>query len=596
MDDDICEFILGDCEFFPEGGLEGGRPRPVCFVVEEYYSGKVHRLWWDELQSLTSLPFDVGPRTAFVAYFASAEGGCLKALGLPLPINTIDLFAEIRCRTNGGPKSDRRSLREVMLDNNLPFMSEQHKNEMRQLILTGDMTNIEHNKQQILDYCEEDTNACRELLRRHLNHLDMPRALLRGRFMMAAAEVEMVSIPVDMVWWRRFLVARKPLLTKLIKEWDAPYQVYGEAQKWNHARFGALLKRLRIIDWVKTESGRYCLEKDYFKDQCRLYPALEGLRQLKKTIRLLQEPKLAIGPDGRNRTPVAGFGASSGRNAPKAAKFVPLQARCLRGMIRPTEGMALAYIDWEAQEIVIAAALSHDPNMMLAYQSVDPYLYFAKAVCLVPVNATKHSHGTMREVCKTLMLGINYGMSERGLARRLKGIPEIGKLAGSIPGADELMRLHKSFFSTYWNWSQRIIDRADLRGYIRTMFGWRLLISDKTTERTLMNFPMQANGGEMMRIACIALVEKGIRVCGILHDAFLIETPLAVIGAVTALAEGIMQEAGYQLLEMPVRTETKIIPYPQSYFWDVDRKGQGGDCRAARMWDDINRLMEEIDA
>jgi DNA polymerase I len=157
------------------------------------------------------------------------------------------------------------------------------------------------------------------------------------------------------------------------------------------------------------------------------------------------------------------------------------------------------------------------------------------------------------------------------------------------------MHMHKRFFKVYWEWSQRVVDRADLNGYIRTMFGWRLLVTDKTTERTLMNFPMQATGAEMMRIACIALVEKGIRVCGILHDAFLIEAPIAIIGAVTALAEGIMQEAGYQLLGTPVRTEAKVIPYPHSYFWDVDRKGSNADAQAARMWDDINRLMDETE-
>jgi DNA polymerase I len=591
----VREFLMADCEFFPEGGVEGGRPVPVCLVAEEYYSGKVYRLWHDELNSSMKLPFDIGPNTVLVAYFASAEGGCLKALGLPLPHNVLDLFTEFRCKNNGGSRSDVRSLREVMLDANLPFMSEQHKEDMRKLILTGDWTLIERKKSEIFDYCQEDMRALRELLRRRLKRLDMPRALLRGRYMMAASVVEHYGIPVDMVWWKRFLAVRKPLLSKLITEWDRPYQVYGKQQKWSYARFGALLRRLGITDWAKTESGRYFLEKDYFKDMCRIHPELEGLRQLKKTIRLLQEPKLAIGLDGRNRAPVAGFGATSGRNAPRAAKFLPLQARCLRGMIRPTEGMALGYVDWEAQEIAVAAALSRDPHLLQAYLSGDPYLYFAKAVGLVPADATKSTHGTIRDICKTLMLGINYGMSVIGLAKRLKGIPNIEKLGSAVPGPQELMRLHEHFFKVYWDWSRRIVEKADLRGFIQTMFGWRMQVTDKTTERTLMNFPMQATGAEMMRIACIALVEKGIRVCGILHDAFLIEAPTAVIGAVTALAEGIMQYAGYRLLDIAVRTEAKIIPYPHSYFWDVDRSKQGGDAQAANMWDDINRLMAEVE-
>ena len=121
------------------------------------------------------------------------------------------------------------------------------------------------------------------------------------------------------------------------------------------------------------------------------------------------------------------------------------------------------------------------------------------------------------------------------------------------------------------------------------MFGWRLRVTDNTTERTLMNFPMQSTAAEMMRIACIALVEKGIRVCSIVHDAFLIEAPLPAIGAVTALAEGIMQEAGHRLLGFPARTEVKVVPYPYGYMDDVGREGDGDDAKAARAWDDINR-------
>ena len=35
-----------------------------------------------------------------------------------------------------------------------------------------------------------------------------------------------------------------------------------------------------------------------------------------------------------------------------------------------------------------------------------------------------------------------------------------------------------------------------------------------------MNFPMQAGGAEMMRIAAIAATEAGIEVCCPVHDAF----------------------------------------------------------------------------
>jgi DNA polymerase I-like protein with 3'-5' exonuclease and polymerase domains len=243
--------------------------------------------------------------------------------------------------------------------------------------------------------------------------------------------------------------------------------------------------------------------------------------------------------------------------------------------------MALAYIDWEAQEIAIAAALSKDENLKKSYLSGDPYLDFAKSVGLAPPDATKKTHWRIREACKVLMLGVNYGMSEFGLAVRLRGL-------NSSSDAADLLLLHKRHYTVYWAWSKSVVDRADLRGFIQTMFGWRMWVTDKTTARTLMNFPMQATGAEMMRIAAIALTEIGIQVCSIIHDAFMVQAPIAVIGAVTALAEGIMQEAGYRLLGFPVRTEATVICHPDRYM--DERPG------SAEMWNEVSELLDEIEA
>ena len=57
-------------------------------------------------------------------------------------------------------------------------------------------------------------------------------------------------------------------------------------------------------------------------------------------------------------------------------------------------------------------------------------------------------------------------------------------------------------------------------------FGWQIHTRDELNDRSLRNFPMQANGAEMLRIACILLTEAGIRVCAPVHDALLIEAPL----------------------------------------------------------------------
>jgi hypothetical protein len=66
--------------------------------------------------------------------------------------------------------------------------------------------------------------------------------------------------------------------------------------------------------------------------------------------------KLAVGPDGRNRTMHSPFSAKTGRNQPSITKFVFGLAKWVCGLIKSSEGMAQAYCDRSSQETAIAAA------------------------------------------------------------------------------------------------------------------------------------------------------------------------------------------------------------------------------------------------
>ena len=68
------------------------------------------------------------------------------------------------------------------------------------------------------------------------------------------------------------------------------------------------------------------------------------------------------------------------------------------------------------------------------------------------------------------------------------------------------------------------------------------------SHRILANFPMQANGAEMPRIACVLMTEAGIRVCAPVHDAVLIEAPLGELGVRVKQAQELMHEASRQVL------------------------------------------------
>jgi hypothetical protein len=69
--------------------------------------------------------------------------------------------------------------------------------------------------------------------------------------------------------------------------------------------------------------------------------------------------------------------------------------------------MALAYVDWSSQELAVAGALSSDPLLWDAYEGGDPYIAFAIQAGIAPKGATKASHPTERDQCKSIVLGVN---------------------------------------------------------------------------------------------------------------------------------------------------------------------------------------------
>jgi hypothetical protein len=83
---------------------------------------------------------------------------------------------------------------------------------------------------------------------------------------------------------------------------------------------------------------------------------------------------------------------------------------------------------------------------------------------------------------------------------------------------------------------------------------------------------LQANGAEILRLACCKLVARGVRVCAPVHDAVLIEAPLGDIEEAVAVCQGVMEEAASIVLGgFPLRTDAQIVRFPDRY---MDERGQ----------------------
>ncbi len=332
------------------------------------------------------------------------------------------------------------------------------------------------------------------------------------------------------------------------------------------------------IPWPRLESGALALDDDTFREMARAYPVeVAPIRELRHALSQMRLNELAVGADGRNRVLLSAFGSRTGRNQPSNSRFIFGPAVWLRCLIKPGPGRAVAYVDWSQQELAIAAALSGDARMQEAYVSGDFYLTFAKMAGAVPATAKKQSHAAEREQFKVVSLGVLYGLTAEGLSRKLAVPPCRGR---------ELLRMHQETFRRFWQWSDRVEMEGMLTGWLRTVFGWTVHVGANANPRSLRNFPMQAHGAEMLRLACCLATERGIAVCAPVHDALLVEGPTGAIEDVVSATQAAMREASELVLPgFPLRTDAKVVRYPERY---VDERGR-------RMWEMVLPLLDELD-
>jgi DNA polymerase I len=561
------EVLVVDFEFT---ATPGNRPIPVCLVAHELRSGRRFRLWQDQLGPTP--PYATGPDVLFVAYYASAELGCYRVLGWPMPERILDLFTEFRNRTNGLPTPAGAGLLGALTFFGLDGIGATEKKDMQETIGNGTWEG-RFTPEQILDYCEGDVVALERLLPAMLPRIDLPRALLRGRYMAAAAAMEHNGTPIDVAMLELLRRNREGMQDRLIAEIDKDYGVY-EGHTFKEERFSALLAALGI-PWPRTETGRLALDDDTFRQQAKAHPFLSPLRELRSALSDMRLNDLAVGEDGRNRSMLSPFRSRTGRNQPGSSRYIFGPSVWLRGLIKPPRGYGVAYIDWSQQEFGIASALSGDAAMQAAYVSGDPYLAFAKQADAVPADATKATHGAQRELFKQCVLAVQYGMEAESLAGRIGQAPIVAR---------DLLRSHREVYRVFWRWSDAAVDQAILHGSIHTVFGWHVHVGESPNPRSLRNFPVQANGSEMLRIACCLANERGIEVCAPIHDALLICAPVERLEADIATTRAAMAEASRAVLDgFELRTDVSPTRYPDRYM----------DPRGAVMWDRVTKLLKE---
>lgn len=562
------EIWIVDFEYrCPNGGL----PSVHCMVAREIKTDRLIRVSSEELSSMKEAPFDTGPQSLFVAFYAVAEFGCFLELGWGFPVNTLDLYVEFRLMLCGTSVEKKFGLVAALNYFNLAQHIPSEKQEWRELAVRGGPFS-EAERDGLLEYCQQDVHATTVLLRSMAKHIHIPHALIRGRYMQSIARMEQNGIPLD-----------TDLLVELTEKWDGiktalidttdNHNVYPDGA-FSEKQFERLLAAKRIA-WPRLPSGRLELTDDVFRKQAQAHPAvIAPYHELRASLSRLKLSSLSVGPDGRNRTMLSPFRSDTSRNQPSNSKFIFGPSTWIRGLIKPPPDRFIAYIDWSQQELGIAAALSGDKKMMEAYLSGDPYLRFAQMAGAVPDHATKQTHPAERAAYKVCMLAVQYGMGSNSLSQQL------GKTRHD---ANRLLQAHKDTFPDYWRWNRRILDQGFGSGQLKTTFGWQRFVASDAKPASVGNFPVQGNGAEMLRLAIIKMHEAGIQLAAPIHDAVLVEGSCENIQEIVSTTQLCMREASTIILNgFELESDVKVVTYPDRYM-DEDR--------GVQFWNNVMSLI-----
>lgn len=527
-----------------------------------------------------------------IGYSCVAEARSYLSLNLdPLHFKWIDMFLEYRMLTNHNdklqwgkqlvdgkvkpvykpkPKWERteedaagfkptHSLAEATYKLTGKIRDTEHKQKMRDLIISNPKKFSDKEREDILNYNMEDVEFLPQIwkqIKKEYKELvvepDMDEyfdeAFTRGRYAAHTAIMEATGYPINVEATRNFSRSIPHILMECQRDINSQFPDI-KPFRWNRgpANFSWNQKATRqwIDDnhdtskWMWTDGGKkkqpqlslaleaferfYAFKHDYPRGNfgaqmvrfLKLKQSLFGFSEGGKRKNFWD----SVGSDGRVRPYMNIYGAQSGRSQPASTGFMFLKPAWMRSLVEPKPGRFIASIDYGQQEFFLSALESNDKNMIAAYLSGDPYLYGAKLAGAIPKNGTKDSHKIERDLFKNTYLGILYGMTKYGLSIKLTN--DTGRPYDEDE-AQEQIDLFEESFPDYMEWKEDIITMYRNGHGIRLPCGWRMWC-DNDNDRSVANVPIQGLGGSIMRKAVDLSVGNGCTVIFTLHDALYIE-------------------------------------------------------------------------
>jgi DNA polymerase-1 len=286
------------------------------------------------------------------------------------------------------------------------------------------------------------------------------------------------------------------------------------------------------------------------------HPVLASLlriREVKKLATTIDGLIAEIAGDGRIHTHFAQTVAATGRLSSVGPNLQNIPVRTEDGRkIRATfiagKGYdALLTADYSQIEMRIMAHLSHDANLIKAFESGED-LHASIAGEVFGVKPAEVDPELRRQI-KAMSYGLAYGLSSYGLAAQLDLSPR---------EAQDLMDRYFERFGGIRDYLNTVVEEARKVGYTETVMGRRRYLPDlmsdnrqrrEVAERMALNAPIQGSAADIIKLAMLNVqseLEKGgftSRLLLQVHDELILEIVKSEEEAVTELVRREMGNA-----------------------------------------------------
>jgi DNA polymerase-1 len=214
--------------------------------------------------------------------------------------------------------------------------------------------------------------------------------------------------------------------------------------------------------------------------------------------------------------------------------------------------------DYSQIELRVLAHFTKEPALVRAFEAdQDVHAAVAAEVFGVDVN---HVTREQRGYAKVINFGIIYGISAKGLSRRIEGL--------SLSAAAELIASYHRKFPGIRKFLQECVEQARAQGYVQTILGRRRPLGDidsgvlqqrNAAERMAINSVVQGSAADLIKIAMLRVHRRLIqenrpsKMLLQVHDELVFETPEAAVQAEAEMVRHEMTEA--MQLAVPLKVE-----------------------------------------